>query len=157
MMETGSQHGGGRTPPRPAHEHGFASKPNGKGAPPNPEVEPKAQRRRFGAKYKAQILEEIDKSPGEMSAILRREGLYSSHVHTWRKQRRQGTLKALAAKKRGPKGKSAEQLEVERLRKENMRLKRELEKANVLIDAQKKLAIILGVDLPKLTNSSEGE
>ena len=117
---------------------------------PDPEVEPKAKRRRFSATYKARILEEIDRSPGETGAILRREGLYSSHLTSWRKQRRAGTLKALD-KKRGRKGKSEEQRELEQLRRENARLQRELEKSQIVIDAQKKLAEILGVDLPKLS------
>jgi transposase-like protein len=117
---------------------------------PDPEVEPKAKRRRFSAAYKARILEEIDRSPGETGAILRREGLYSSHLTSWRKQRRAGTLKALG-KKRGPKGKSEEQRELEQLRKRVAELERELEKSQIVIGAQKKLAEILGVDLPKLS------
>lgn len=123
---------------------------------PNPEVEPKAKRRRFTAAYKARILDEVDKWSGQTGAILRREGLYSSHLASWRGQRRAGTLKALG-KKRGPKGKSEEQLEVERLRRENARLQRELEKSRILIDAQKKLAVILGIDLPKLSELGEEE
>jgi transposase-like protein len=62
------------------------SKANGSGAP-DPEVEPKAKRRQFSASYKARILEEVDNSPGQTGAILRREGLYSSHLTSWRKQR----------------------------------------------------------------------
>jgi transposase-like protein len=116
----------------------------------DPEVEGKAKRRRFSAAYKARILEEIDQSPGQTGAILRREGLYSSHLTSWRAQRSAGTLKALG-KKRGRKGKSEEQRELEQLRRENARLQRELEKSQVLIAAQKKLAEILGVDLPKLS------
>lgn len=122
---------------------------NGSGLP-DPEVEPKAKRRRFSAAYKARILEEIDRSPGETGAILRREGLYSSHLTSWRKQRRAGTLKALG-KKRGRKGKSEEQRELEQLRKRVAELERELEKSQIVIGAQKKLAEILGVDLPKLS------
>ena len=124
--------------------------------PPDPEVAPKAKRRRFAAAYKARILEEIDSSPGETGAVLRREGLYSSHLASWRGQRRAGTLKALG-KKRGPKGKSEEQRELEKLRRENARLQRELEKAQILIGAQKKLAEILGVDLPKIIESGDDE
>lgn len=117
---------------------------------PDPEVEPKAKRRRFSAAFKARILEEVDRSPGQTGAILRREGLYSSHLTSWRGQRQAGTLKALG-KKRGRKGKSDEQREIEQLRRENARLQRELEKSQIVIDAQKKLAEILGVDLPKLS------
>lgn len=119
-------------------------------ARPDPEVEPKAKRRRFSAAYKAQILEEVDRSPGQTGAILRREGLYSSHLTSWRRQRRAGTLKALG-KKRGRKGKSEEQRELEQLRKRVAELERELEKSQIVIGAQKKLAEILGVDLPKLS------
>lgn len=117
---------------------------------------PKAQRRRFSASYKLKILEEVDNDSSQVGAILRREGLYSSHLSEWRKQRRQGSLDALD-KKRGRKGKSEEQVEVERLQRENARLQRELEKARVLIDAQKKLAEILGVQLPKIAGSGESE
>lgn len=120
----------------------------------DPEVEPKATRRRFAAAYKLAVLEEIESNPGKAGAIMRREGLYSSSVTSWRKQRRGGTLKALD-KKRGRTGKSAAELEVEKLRRENARLKRELEKAQVIIGAQKKLAEILGVDLPKIMAKNE--
>jgi transposase len=119
-------------------------------ARPDPEVEPKAKRRRFSAAFKVRILEEIDRSPGQTGAVLRREGLYSSHLTSWRKQRRAGTLKALG-KKRGRKGKSEEQRELEQLRKRVAELERELEKSQIVIGAQKKLAEILGVDLPKLS------
>ena len=136
-------------------QESLVNKANGS-QPPNPEVEPKATRRRFGAAYKARILEEIERSPGRSGAILRREGLYSSQLSKWREQRRTGTLKALS-NKRGPKGKSAAEIENEKLRRENARLVRELEKAQILIGAQKKLAEILGVDLPKITESSDDE
>lgn len=126
----------------------------GNGRFPDPEVSPKAKRRRFSAAYKLKILAEVDKSPGQIGAILRREGLYSSHITTWRRQRHDGSVNALAAKRRGPKGKSEAELEVERLKRENARLLRELEKAQILIDAQKKLAEILGVDLPKITGQN---
>lgn len=123
------------------------------------EVMPKAKRRAFSEAYKLRILEEVDQSAGQTGAILRREGLYSSHLTSWRKQRRDGSLKALAPRKRGRKGKSETKRENERLLKENRRLQRELEKAQVLIDAQKKLAEILGVTLPKISelNSEAGE
>jgi len=136
-------------------QQGPASKANGR-SEPDPEVGEKAKRRRFSAAYKARILEEVDRSPGQTGAILRREGLYSSHLTSWRRQRLAGTLEALG-KKRGPKGKSEEQRELEKLRKENARLQRELDKAQVLIGAQKKLAEILGVDLPKMTKNGEDE
>ncbi len=120
----------------------------------DPQVVEKAKRRRFSASYKLKILEEIDevdRNPGQSGAILRREGLYSSHLSAWRKQREDGALKALG-KKRGPKGKSPEQVQLERLQRDKARLERELFKARAIIDAQKKLAEILGVDLPKITD-----
>lgn len=115
----------------------------------DPEVMDKPKRRRHSASYKLKVLEEVDRHPEQSGAILRREGLYSSHLSIWRKQRREGGLEALA-KKRGPKGKSAEQKEIEKLQREKARLAKELYKARVLLDAQKKLAEILGVDLPKV-------
>lgn len=123
-------------------------------AVPDPEVAAKATRRRFSARYKLAVLEELERKPEQLGAILRREGLYSSHVSSWRKQRRAGTLAALG-KKRGRPGKSAVEVENETLRRENERLQRELGKAQVIIDAQKKLAEILGVDLPKIVGSED--
>ena len=117
----------------------------------DPQVVEKAKRRRFSASYKLKVLEEVDRNPGQSGAILRREGLYSSHLSVWRRQRERGALKALG-KKRGPKGKSAEQLQLEKLQRDKARLERELFKARAIIDAQKKLAEILGVDLPKITD-----
>jgi transposase len=72
---------------------------------PDPEVVPQAKRRRFNAEYKVRILEEADacSEPGEIGALLRREGLYSSHLTTWRRQREQGHLEGLSPKKRGRK------------------------------------------------------
>jgi transposase-like protein len=117
----------------------------------DPEVVEKAKRRRFSASYKLKILEEVDRNPGQSGAIIRREGLYSSHLSAWRRQREQGALKALG-KKRGPTGKSTEQVQLEKLQRQNARLERELFKARAIIDTQKKLAEILGVDLPKITD-----
>ncbi len=120
---------------------------------PDPEARPKASRRRFSAAYKLAVLEKLERSPGQSGAILRREGLYSSHLTKWRKQRRDGTLQALD-KKRGKQGKSESEVELAKLRRENARLVRELEKAEVIIGTQKKLAEILGVDLPKIAEKS---
>jgi transposase-like protein len=117
----------------------------------DPEVVEKAKRRRFSASYKLKILEEVDRNPEQSGAIIRREGLYSSHLSAWRRQREQGALKALG-KKRGPTGKSTEQVQLEKLQRQNARLERELFKARAIIDTQKKLAEILGVDLPKITD-----
>ena len=120
------------------------------------EVEVRPSRRRFPAAYKLKILEEIERSPGHGGAILRREGLYSSHLTAWRRQRREGTLRALGSK-RGGKGPSPAEQENAKLRREIERLRRELEKAEVIIDAPKKLAELLGVDLPKIAKGSGEE
>ena len=104
----------------------------------DPQVVGKAKRRRFSASYKLKILEEVDRNPERSGAILRREGLYSSHLSAWRKQREGGPLRALD-KKRGPKGKSAEQVQIDKLQRDMARLEREPFKANAIIDAQKGL------------------
>lgn len=114
---------------------------------PDPEVVPKAKRRRFSVKYKQRILEEADNctEPGQTGALLRREGLYSSHLSTWRRQREQGLLKALSPKRRGRKRKDELEREVARLRRENERLQASLEKAEMIVDVQKKLSRLLGL------------
>jgi len=122
-----------------------SSKPNGQWPTniPDPEVEVRATRRRFSAAYKRRIVEEADRctGPGAIGALLRREGLYSSQLATWRRQRTEGTLGEK------PRGRPAEPLVAEnaRLRRENERLRRELEKAQLIMDAQKKLAQVLGL------------
>lgn len=114
---------------------------------PDPEVKPKkATRRKFSAKQKLAILAEIDQlGRGEVGAYLRRKGLYSSTVSGWRKQRDQSSLEALN-QKRGAKPKSAEARQLEQIKRENAKLQRELEKANIIIDVQKKLCTLFGVD-----------
>lgn len=113
---------------------------------PDPEIPDKAKRRTFTAEYKARVLSEADKAaPGEIGAILRREGLYSSHLVTWRRERDRGALDALTPKRRGPQPKrTAAEVELEKLRRENARLQDELGKAKLIIDVQKKLARMLG-------------
>lgn len=115
---------------------------------PDSEVTPKkGKRRKYSAKQKLSILAELDQlERGERGAYLRRKGLYSSTISAWRKQRDQGSLNALNPKKRGAKPKSAESREMERLKRENEKLVRELEKANIIIDVQKKLCTLYGVD-----------
>jgi transposase len=119
---------------------------------PDPEVRVHADRRRFSAAYKLRIVEQADRctSSGEVGALLRREGLYSSHVSNWRRLRRDGALGNLAPRKRGRKAKadSGEQREVARLRKENQRLRHELDKAQTIISFQKKLSEILEIPMP---------
>ena len=113
----------------------------------DPEVVPKAKRRKFSAEYKVRILEEADRCTerGEIGALLRREGLYSSHLSTWRRQRDQGILSGLSPKKRGRKGKDDLEKELAELRRENKRLQARLEEAEMIIDVQKKLSRLLGL------------
>jgi transposase len=113
---------------------------------PDPEVVLRAKRRQFSAKYKLRILTEADQCTqrGELGVLLRREGLYSSHLTTWRKQRNRGQLAGLAPKKRGRKpGRQA--AEIARLQRENERLKARLEQAETIIAVQKKLSQMLGL------------
>lgn len=109
---------------------------------PDPEVPEKAVRRKFTAKYKRRILREADlcKEPGQMGALLRREGLYSSHLPTWRRQAEEGTLEALSPKKRGPKEKKDDPLlrRIAELEKEKRKLEHKLRQAELIIAAQKK-------------------
>ena len=123
---------------------------NGSAATPDPEVVPKAQRRRFTAEYKLRILSEAEQCtrPGEIGALLRREGLYSSLLDKWRKQRRRGSLQALAPQRRGPKP-DLQSAEVARLRSENERLQARLKQAEAIIEVQKKLSSLLGVLMPE--------
>ena len=129
--------------------------------PPDPEVIEKPQRRRFTAEYKQKILGLADacNKPGEVGALLRREGLHSSHLSGWRAQRNKG----LTPKKRGRKGKTPEQQRVADLEKENSRLQREkakleakLKKADMIIDFQKKVAALLEIPL-NLPESDESD
>ena len=114
---------------------------------PDPEVVPKAKRRKFTAEYKRRILEEADNctEAGQIGALLRREGLYSSHLTTWRRQRDQGVVKGLSPRKRGRKRKDELEREVARLQRENERLQANLEQAETIIDVQKKLSRLLGL------------
>lgn len=113
---------------------------------PNPEVESKAKRRTFTAEYKVRILTEADACTerGQIGALLRREGLYSSHLTSWRRQREAGGLAGLAPQKRGRK-KDEQAAENARLRRENERLRKQLNQAELIIAAQKKLAQALEV------------
>ncbi len=105
------------------------------------------------AEYKLRILAEADAAaaqPGAIGALLRREGLYSSHLVTWRRERQAGILKGLTPHKRGPKSKrNPQEEEMQKLRRENQRLTEELRKAAIVIDVQKKVGALLGWPLPK--------
>ena len=120
------------------------------------EVPARVQRRRFTAAYKLRILEQAERcsQPGEIGALLRREGLYSSHLTSWRQARQKGALAALSQKRgRIKKKETAEAKEVARLRRQNARLREKLRRATAVIEVQKKVSDILGVDL----NPSEND
>ena len=112
----------------------------------DPQVVPKGERRRFTAEYKLRILSEADGCTvrGQVGALLRREGLYSSHLEKWRRQRARGALAALTAQRPGRKvdGQAAE---LTRLQQENERLQARLQQAETIIEVQKKLSSLLGL------------
>jgi transposase-like protein len=114
-------------------------------------VAEKAGRRRFSATYKLRMLDLADKctEPGSLGKLLRKEGLYSSTLSDWRRQREQGMLQGLSPAKRGPRAAEPNPLqpEVERLRKENRRLAKRLNKAELLLDVQKKISQLLGLEM----------
>ena len=112
-------------------------------AHPDPEVVAQAKRRRFTAEYKHRIVSEAEqaKGSGQIGALLRREGLYSSTLTAWRRERASVVRQALTPQKRGPKSKrDPVQEEVQKLQKENARLTEELRKAALIIDVQKNWA-----------------
>lgn len=126
--------------------------------PPDPEVVEKPKRRTFPAEYKLRILAEADActEPGAVGALLRREGLYSSHFTSWRRQRKEGALAALKPKKRGRKGK-AQTAEAKRIaelerklqavERDKRRLEAKLKRADLLLEIQKKASELLGIPL----------
>jgi transposase len=118
---------------------------------PDPEVPATVQRRQFTAAYRLRILKEADacKKRGALGALLRREGLYSSHLVNWRRQREQGELVVGRARKRGPAPKSIDP-RMKQLEVENRRLQRKLARAETIITLQKKVAEILGIPLKPL-------
>jgi len=124
---------------------------------PNPELVERPRRRRFTAEYKLQILREVDRCtrPGESGALLRREGLYSSHLSEWRKQRDQGALAALA-RRRGRKKPNPLQAENRKLRQRAERAEAELATARRVIEVQGNVSALLGELLkPRGATSNE--
>lgn len=115
---------------------------------PDPEVPAKAKRRLFSAEYRLRILKEADacKGPGEIGALLRREGLYSSNLVTWRRQRDARALVGMKEQKRGPKPRR-EDPRLKQKDREIARLQRRLKQAETVIEVQKKVAEILGIPL----------
>ena len=135
---------------------GLPATDNGKPSP-DPAVSEKPVRRRFTAEYKLRILQEADRCipSGQLGALLRREGLYSSHLGTWRQQRNEGTLAGLTPKRRGRKANPDAPLiaENQRLTRETQRLAAKLHQAETIIEIQKKLSEMLGIPLPPTDNS----
>ena len=122
---------------------------------PDPEVTPKAKRRSFSASYKKKILAEVEAAAGSGSIgeILRREGIYSSTLTSWRKERERAVDRAFS-QKRGPEAKrNPLTSENEKLRRQNQRLQEELRKAEIIIDVQKKVAMLLGRPLAPMPDS----
>ncbi len=123
-------------------------------AAPDPEVPERlerARRRQFTVGYKLRILTEADaaRTTGEIGALLRREGLYSSHLAAWRRQREEGILNALTPRRRGRPTSSPEQRELARLRHENEWLEQRLAAAEAVIEIQKKVSLLLGLAEPR--------
>src|SRR5437899_5719042 len=120
---------------------------------PDSEVVAKPKRRTFTAEYKQRILMEAETAaalPGGVGALLRREGLYSSLLAYWRRERADGIREALTPRKRGPKSKrNPMDEEVQKLRRQNARLTEDLRKAHIIIDVQKKVAALLGNPIPE--------
>jgi transposase-like protein len=120
---------------------------------PEVEVAEKAVRRRFSVEYKRRVLKEADGCvrPGELGALLRREGLYSSHLRTWRAARERGEIAGLAPKKRGPRAvvRDARDRRIVELEREVQRWQARAERAEALVELQKKVSSLLGVVLPE--------
>ena len=120
---------------------------------PDPEVVAKPKRRTYTAEYKLDILQEAEAAAatwGGIGALLRREGLYSSLLATWRRERANGILEALTPQKRGPKSRRHPMDEEnQKLRRQNARLAEDLRKAHIIIDVQKKVAALLGHPIPE--------
>jgi transposase-like protein len=123
----------------------------GRVRPVDPEVLEKPIRRRFTAQYKQRVLEEADRAEGsgQLGALLRREGLYSSNLTTWRRQRERGMLEALSPKKRGRKAKHEDPRDrrIRELERQTEGLQRRLKQAETIIEFQKKVCEILGIPL----------
>jgi transposase len=123
---------------------------------PNPEVLARAKRRTYSGEFKQKVLAEADQARGfgEIGAVLRRHGLYSSHLTKWRQERKSGILEGLAPQKRGPKSKTNPlTAENQKLQRANERLTDRLRKAEIIIDVQKKVAMLLGLQIAETEES----
>ena len=142
-----------KSPPKLNPQNGdrvdlLASLPISDQLPPDPEVVPKATRRRFTAEVKLRVLREADgcTGPGEIGALLRREGIYSSLLSLWRRERSRGEIAGLTPRKRGAKpSRDPRDIENERLRRELAKVQERLRVAELICEAQKKIAQILGI------------
>jgi transposase len=151
---------GGRRPTDVAAAGGAPNNPQGLSAPianpefPDPEVLLKPERRRFTKAYKLDILNQVEacSGVGHIGALLRREGLYSSYLGSWRLQRSQGLLDNSVTKKRTAKTTNHQAVRVSQLEHENARLKARLRQAELILDIQKKASEILGIPLKTLDN-----
>jgi len=119
-------------------------------AAPDPEVRPRARRRSFSAAYKVSMLEQADRAtgPGEVGALLRREGLYSSHLTHWRQSREAGALGALSQKRGRKPSRDPWAGENEKLQRKVAQLEKKLRQAETIIDFQKKLSALLEIAVP---------
>jgi transposase-like protein len=125
---------------------------------PDSEVVARPRRRRFTAEYKLSILDQADavEDIGAVGALLRREGLYSSHLGTWRRQRKQGEFDALTPKKRGPKVVVSPLVKKNREQEATIaRLTKKLKNAELIIEVQKKVAALLGNPIPNIQIDEE--
>ena len=143
---------GERSEPQRSAAAAKAGTDSGVASRPDPEVVAKAKRRTYTAEYKQRILLEAESAAatrGGLGALLRREGLYSSLLTYWRRERANGILEALTPQKRGPKSKrNPMEEEVQKLLRQNARLTEDLRKAHIIIDVQKKVAALLGHPIP---------
>jgi transposase len=128
---------------------------------PATEVTSKARRRKFTAEYKSRILREaaVCSARGEVGALLRREGLYSSHLIKWREQAERGQIAGLTPKKRGPPAKVADARDKQLAEQQRAitKLTRRAERAEAIIEVQKKLSQLLGIALPPIPSDEESE
>ena len=126
--------------------------------PQKTEVVAKAKRRSFSAKYKSEILRQADacNERGAIGALLRREGLYSSHLSKWRQEVAEREVAALAPKKRGPQVTPIDPRdhELAALRRDHAKLQVRAERAEMLVDIQKKVSMLLGVEWSKISEAS---
>jgi len=144
--------GGERSEPQRSEAAAKAGADPGPASRPDPEVVATPKRRTYTAEYKQRILQEAEVAAmtrGGLGALLRREGLYSSLLTYWRRERAQGIREALTPQKRGPKSKrNPMEEEVQKLRRQNARLTEDLRKAHIIIEVQKKVAALLGNPIP---------